>query len=152
MSESGTIASWVGLLLKPKTEILLVCSKGKARDQIERLFCAGFFNIKGHNGFTIEEWETLGQPLWHPRLVTAKAMVETSNITNLDVRSLAEWKQTGVIKDSKLISLGELPYRIAEVRELPNLYINCKTGGRARVACSILARNGTDSVIVADSK
>ncbi len=90
-------------------------------------------------------------PIWEYKVVNGKTMAETQGITNLDVRNLPEWKSTGVIEGAKLISLGELPNRTGEVKDLPNIHINCKTGGRARLASSILAQKNIPSVIVAES-
>lgn len=57
MSENGNIATWVGTLLSPQTQILLLCeSEQKAKDLIERLFRIGYFNIIGYNGFTLDQW------------------------------------------------------------------------------------------------
>lgn len=76
-------------------------------------------------------------------------MSKVQDKTNLDIRNIGEWKSTGVIEGSKLISLGELSSRIEEVKALNNIYINCKSGLRARLASSILAKNSIPSVIVA---
>jgi hypothetical protein len=57
MTENGMIAAWIGALLKPEINILLICKNDSGRDQIQRLFRIGFFNIKGYNGFTIDEWK-----------------------------------------------------------------------------------------------
>ncbi len=110
----------------------------------------GYFNIKGFNGFTIDEWQQKGLPIWEPKTVNAAGSAAVANKTCLDVRNLGEWK-TGVIDGAKLISLNEIPTRFEEVRGLNNLYINCKSGLRARLASSILAQKGISSTIVADS-
>ena len=78
MSENGMIASWAGMLLKPETEILLICgNKDKAKEQIERLFRIGYFSIKGYNGFTVDEWKEKGLPIWEPKVVNGQTMLET---------------------------------------------------------------------------
>jgi hypothetical protein len=57
MTENGMIAAWTGNLIKPESSILLICKKDGAKDLIERFFRVGFFNIKGYNDFTIDEWK-----------------------------------------------------------------------------------------------
>jgi hypothetical protein len=32
----------------------------------------GYFNIRGYNGFTIDEWQQKGHPIWEPKAVNAK--------------------------------------------------------------------------------
>ena len=64
MSQNGTLATWVGTLVAPDANLLLICNKQKANDLIERLLRIGYFNIKGYNGFTIDEWQQKGHPVW----------------------------------------------------------------------------------------
>jgi rhodanese-related sulfurtransferase len=151
MTENGTVAAWVGLLLKPEEEILLFCSKDKSKEIIERLFRVGYFKIRGYNGFTLDEWQEKGLPIWEPKAVDGKAMSEAHGITMLDIRTLPEWRQNGVIEGAKLISLGDIPSKMDDLRGCSTIYIYCRTGARARVACSLLAQNNIFSVIVSES-
>lgn len=73
MSEKGTMATWVGSLISPETPILLLCeNKEKAKDSVERLLRIGYFNIKGYNGFDINQWEAQGHKVWEPSFVSAQ--------------------------------------------------------------------------------
>lgn len=106
MSENGALASWVGAIVAPDTNLLLICNKGKEKDLIQRLFRIGYFNIKGYNSFDLSEWQEKGYPIWEYRTIDANGMAEDKQKSNLDVRNLNEWKSTGVIQGSKLISLS----------------------------------------------
>ena len=61
------------------------------------------------------------------------------------MRSKPEWISLGIIDGAITIPLGELEQRIEEVRGKKNIVINCMGGIRARVAFSILARNGIEA-------
>ena len=54
----------------------------------------------------LTEWQEKGYPIWEYRTVDANGMAEDKQKSNLDVRNLNEWKSTGVIQGSKLISLS----------------------------------------------
>lgn len=48
----------------------------------------GYFNIKGFNGFSLDEWEQKGLPIWQPKAVDAKALAAVADKSCLDVRNL----------------------------------------------------------------
>lgn len=73
-------------------------------------------------------------------------------MTHLDVRSKVEYDTTGVVEHSVLIPLPELESRVGDLRDYENIHINCRTGLRARVAFSILARHGIKSKVLSESK
>lgn len=112
MSENGTMATWVGSLISPETPILLLCeNKEKAKDSVERLLRIGYFNIKGYNGFDINQWEAQGHKVWEPSFVSAQQFHAQGHVNVLDVRNPGEWKSTGVIEGATLISLSQLKER-----------------------------------------
>lgn len=114
MSENGMLATWVGTYVPPDTQLVLFCNKDKANDLVERLLRIGYYNIKGCNGFTVDEWQQQGLPIWEPKSVNAKGFAEAQNKTTLDVRNLPEW-EGGIVEGAKLISLPALPARHSEL-------------------------------------
>ncbi len=73
----------------------------------------------------------------------AKAIVTKKSHLVIDVRSKGEFSG-GKIKGSKNIPLNELGARVSELekyRDKPIL-VNCHSGARSRMACSILTSNG----------
>ncbi len=60
----------------------------------------------------------------------------------LDVREPIEWQTTGVLPDSQLISLAELPAALDRLdRDTPILVV-CRSGNRSQQAAEFLARRG----------
>lgn len=141
MTEKGTLASWVGMFITPGAPLVLFCDQERSKDLVERLLRIGYFDIRGYNNFTIEEWKAKEYPVWEPKTVTAAELAAAENKSILDVRNEGEWK-AGVVEGSKLLSMKEIPQRHEEVREIDNLYIHCKTGGRAKLVLSLLAQKG----------
>lgn len=89
MTEKGALASWAGLVIPPNTNLILFTEPDRAQDLIERLLRIGYFNIQGHNNFTIEQWKAKGYPTWEPKTVSAKELLADENRYVVDVRNLA---------------------------------------------------------------
>jgi len=71
-----------------------------------------------------------------------KLIKETKDLVVLDVRSKGEY-QTGHIKDSNLIPVGEIASRIAELEKFRGkpILVHCASGGRSPKAVAILLKN-----------
>lgn len=81
----------------------------------------------------------------------AVELINRSNALVLDVRSDDEFKD-GRILDSLHIPLGLLGDRLQELdkhRDRPIL-VSCRSGNRARAACSILKKGGFEQLYVLD--
>ena len=111
----------------------------------------GYFNIRGYNDFTIEDWKAKGNETLEITQIDSKQFLDVKEASVLDVRKLAEWKETGIIKGATTIPLGELEKRWEEVKGKENIYIHCRSGWRARLAWSILKNHGVDSKVIFDS-
>lgn len=66
----------------------------------------------------------------------------------LDVREPAEYDE-GHVPGARLIPLGEMPDRIAEVPADRPLYVICRSGGRSARAVEWLTGQGIDAVNIA---
>jgi rhodanese-related sulfurtransferase len=66
----------------------------------------------------------------------------------LDVRELAEYAD-GHVPGARLIPLGEVAERIAEVPDDRPLYVICRSGARSAKAAEWLLGQGIDSVNIA---
>ena len=66
---------------------------------------AGFSNILGYNGFEVKDY-----PGWKnfPKLIKGGDSLSISPRTHLDVRTVNEYRQKGVIEGAVLIPLAEL--------------------------------------------
>ena len=114
-----------------------------------RLQDAGYNNILGYNGFEVKDY-----PGWKnfPKLIKAGDSLKIEPRTHLDVRTVNEYKQKGVIEGAVLIPLAELPENIETLRDRENIIVNCQGGIRARLAYSMLKRKKIDSVVIDDGK
>lgn len=109
----------------------------------------GYFNIRGYNNFSIDDW---GEELNQPTIIGFPQLKDLKEYVHLDVRNVPEFESGGVIEGSIAIPLPKLPERVGEVRGKEEIVVSCRTGLRARVAYSILIREGITSTILAESK
>ena len=70
-------------------------------------------------------------------------MYESNDNIFLDVRTKAEHDQSSIPK-SILISLNELPYKVAELEKYKakNIVVYCRVGNRSQVATQYLIEEG----------
>jgi rhodanese-related sulfurtransferase len=66
----------------------------------------------------------------------------------VDVRRVDEY-EAGHVPGAALITLQELPARLAELPDARPLYVVCRTGARSKVAAEFLAEQGIEAVNVA---
>ncbi|GAA1478713.1 rhodanese-like domain-containing protein [Nocardioides aestuarii] len=66
----------------------------------------------------------------------------------LDVREPAEYVQ-GHVPGARLIPVGQLPARLAEVERDGRVYVVCASGNRSKVGADVLIAAGRDAVSVA---
>lgn len=79
--------------------------------------------------------EQVGADAW-------KEWVEDNNGLLLDIREPFEWQQTGVLPDSKLISMGELPVSLDQLAKDQPILVVCRTGNRSQHAAQWLEGHG----------
>jgi len=79
----------------------------------------------------------------------AASQVKQGTITIVDVRSRVEW-DAGHLPGALHIPLGELPQRVEEVPSSGAVAVQCRTGGRAAIAASVLQRLGRTNVVKLD--
>ncbi|MDH5372680.1 MAG: rhodanese-like domain-containing protein [Acidimicrobiia bacterium] len=71
-----------------------------------------------------------------------KSWIQEHDGLLLDVREPFEWQQSGVLPESKLISMGELPASLNQLsKDIPILVV-CRTGNRSQHAAEWLAAHG----------
>lgn len=101
----GPFANYVGLLLDPSHNYLLVGDKDLVEDAIKRLIRIGYLNIKGYNKFALTEWnhkDIVRYP--HATLHDLKKAQRNENdYTILDLRNKSEYSR-GVF-EGKLVQI-----------------------------------------------
>ena len=152
-----TFALWTATLLSPEKQILLITDVGQEKESILRLARVGFENVVGYveGGYnSLKEYCQTSKfndhivSLESVDLSNIKTIIEEylphGNFVIIDVREPSEWRSTGIVPNSILVSLKNLEDKVAELLSISGtkpLAVFCKTGGRATIAGSILKRH-----------
>ncbi len=143
----GSFAPWVGSIIKDvNTKLLLVCDRGLEEEAILRLSRVGFDNCLGYLDGGISSWTNSNNYDTIESISADDLSKIIEQVSLIDVRKSGE-RSNGYLYNSKHVSLDDFQDQIKEIDKNNNNYIHCAGGYRSMIACSILKRNGYDSVI-----
>src|SRR5262245_36245486 len=141
----GQYASWVGTLLGPDEEILLLADADRIEEAVMRLARVGYENVAGILKGGLEAWKSAALP------VESIVQLPVAGVTSpgrhvLDVRRDREWDE-GHVAGAKHIPLAQLPSRLAELDRNAEWTVFCRSGYRSSIATSVLRRAGFPRVV-----
>jgi glyoxylase-like metal-dependent hydrolase (beta-lactamase superfamily II)/rhodanese-related sulfurtransferase len=136
----GQYASWVGTLLAPDQEILLIADPDRTEEAVMRLSRVGYENVVGIVEGGVEGWRAAGLPIASTPQVPAPSVAAPGRRV-LDVRRRPEWED-GHVAGATHIPLAELPQRAAELDRAAEWGVICASGYRSSIAASVLERAG----------
>eukprot|EP01030_Chromulinospumella_sphaerica_P011246 gene11246-biopygen9802 len=137
---NGDFAVWVGSLVDPGRDILLVCVTGKEREAIERLARVGFERVRGFLADGIDSWFRAGEKYSHIRTVAGDEcadLLDNEGYKLLDVRNRREAARERMV-GSLHIPLNALQDEVANLNANDKWLIYCAGGYRSMMAASLL--------------
>ena len=145
---NGAFAPWVGSIIKDiSTKLLLVCDEGQEQEAIMRLSRVGFDNCLGYLAGGFSTWLNNDSKYETIETIDSDSLSKIIDDINLiDVRKLSE-RDNGYLSASKSIPLDDFENELSEINSDEKNYIHCAGGYRSVIACSILKRNGYESVV-----
>ena len=145
---NGTFAPWVGSIIKDiSTKLLLVCDEGQEQEAIMRLSRVGFDNCLGYLDGGFSTWQNNDSKYETIETIDSDSLSKIIDDINLiDVRKLSE-RDNGYLSASKSIPLDDFENELSEINSDEKNYIHCAGGYRSVIACSLLKRNGYESVV-----
>ena len=145
---NGSFAPWVGSIIKDiSTKLLLVCDEGQEQETIMRLSRVGFDNCLGYLDGGFSTWQNNDSKYETIETIDSDSLSKIIDDINLiDVRKLSE-RDNGYLSASKCIPLDDFEKELSEINSDEKNYIHCAGGYRSVIACSILKRNGYESVV-----
>ncbi|RNB91437.1 MBL fold metallo-hydrolase [Brevibacillus fluminis] len=145
-----SFTSWAGWLVDYERPLNLLCDPAQLTSMLRDLRAVGIDNVPGFIDLTVYDSyaEAAVQLEVYEEVDPAQiaAQVESGDVYVLDVRNQSEWKE-GHIPGATHIMLGTLPRRLAEVPAEKPLVVQCRSGARSAMACSILQANGHKRVM-----
>ena len=150
----SSFASYVGWLVPFGALVALVVAR--PRDAVEaatELFRIGYEAIVGYLP-GVNGWERSGRTVGRYPLVSVAAVLEErasgASPQLLDVRQPTEWRDEGVLPDSRRIFVADLPAAIAGLPRREPWTVICGSGARASIAASLLDAAGLSVRLVAE--
>ena len=140
VSLDGQYASWVGTLLEPDRELVLIAEPARAEEAVTRLARVGYERIAGIMDGGCERWQAEGLPT----AATAQRSAEDlrpGEAHVLDVRRGVEWERFH-LAGATSIPLAQLAARARELDRDAEWTVVCASGYRSSIAASVLERAG----------
>ena len=146
----GKFASWVGALINPNDSLIIISEPGSELESEMRLGRIGFDKVVGFLNHGMKALETrqeliVSTSCWEPQYFLTR-LVKGPQPYILDVRTKSEFKELQ-FKEAINIPLPSLLKRIKEIPSGREIVVHCAGGFRSTIACSLLQREGLDSVV-----
>ena len=141
----GQYASWVGTLVRPDQELVLIVDPAREEEAVMRLARVGYENVTGLLAGGVAGWKKAGFPIATSLREPIVAALKPGRRV-LDVRRPAEWND-GHLEGATHIPLSQLPERAGELNRLAEWTVVCASGYRSSIAASVLERAGFTRVI-----
>lgn len=141
----ASFATWAGTVLPADARVVLVLDRpDDLWDATWQLLRIGYPLPLGWLSGGMLAWRTAAKALDCVEQITVhdlKRRMEMDNLAVLDVRQPAEWAE-GHIAGTTFITGAELPDRLNDVPDAPEVATLCGSGYRSSVAASLLAAEG----------
>ena len=146
IGKAGMFAPWVGTIMSPNSNMIIICNPNEEREVISRLARVGYEKIIGFM-CGVDEWKKDKRSLDNIASILPKEILShiKNSIKILDVRGQDELK-SGVVKNSIHIPVQELENSLNEIEISENYLVYCGSGYRSMIACSILKSNGFNNI------
>ncbi len=140
---NGQYAPWVGALISPQANLLLITEEGKEEEAVLRLARVGYENVKGILSGGIDAWKEAG------KLTSTIDSMEPADFVSkleekiqvLDVRKKGE-RESGVVEGAELICLSELENKLSQLNKSAHYHVHCAGGYRSMMAVSLMLKHG----------
>lgn len=144
VSLDGQFASWVGTVVRPDQEMVLVADGGRIEEAVVRLARVGYERVVGVLDGDMDRWRSEGHPTGTVQPLPHEAWTQGGRKV-LDVRRAREWNDFH-LDGATHIPLAELPERLAELDRGTEWVVVCAGGYRSCIAVSLLQRAGFGAV------
>ncbi len=144
------LANWVGMVVDPNAEIILVVDDRKDYDRmVTELHRIGYDLIFGYLSGGIMAWLMSGRAVVQLEQTSPQQLndkLEKSGIRIVDVRTPAEW-ESGRIKSAEHLPLSDiLDNHLPKAKKDEAIVLQCGSGYRSNIAASIMKQAGYTNV------
>ena len=139
-------STWFPKLIKEGSKVILICDEDNYANAIRQTFSLGSYVFLGYAIY--DEIVSLSG-----NINIQKAAYQENTKKDIDkliqkgkylvdIREVSEYQETGVIKEANLIPLSTFPTDFEKLPKKEEIYVFCKSGGRALLGMSYAQRFG----------
>jgi glyoxylase-like metal-dependent hydrolase (beta-lactamase superfamily II)/rhodanese-related sulfurtransferase len=144
------VANWVGMVIEPGTELLLVVESSDAYYRmLTELHRVGYDAVLGYLSGGINAWLMSGRPVDQLAQISPHQFYEESKTDCpllLDVRTLAEW-ESGHISGAVHFPLSDiLGNKMPKADKKKEMVVQCGSGYRSNIAAAFLKEQGFTNI------
>lgn len=136
--------SWLTKIVSQNSPIIIITDKNNKPQAIQEMKRVGYLSIYGYIYY--EDWINseykINNITYDTITIENIDNIKKANEIILDVREENEYKETGIIKDSQLVSLSTFTPKMSKVEKNRTVHILCKGGKRAVFALTYLEKFG----------
>ena len=137
--------SWLYAVVPESAKVIIITDTANKYTTIDAFTKLGKYNLIGYciyedviktSSFNIQTIE------YDPNTKESITKIVNENQHIIDIREATEYKNTGVIEQAQLIPLSTFQNNYVKIPREGNVYVFCKSGGRAVVGMSYVKRAG----------
>ena len=140
-----TMFSWLSSIVPSGSNVILITDEENKNTAIDQFISLNLYNLLGYGIYNeINESTSFSIQVveYNPNTKENIQKIVDDNEYIIDIREIAEYKETGVIEKSKLIPLTTFPTDFYKIPMDGDVYVYCKSGMRAVVGMSYAKRAG----------
>jgi hydroxyacylglutathione hydrolase len=141
----STMFSWLGAVVPDSSNVIIITDNTNKYETINSFIKLGKYKLIGYciyDDIVNSSSFNIQQIVYNPNTYDSIQKIVDDNQNIIDIREVAEYINTGVIQQAKLIPLNTFKNNYVKVPKEGNVYVFCKSGGRAVVGMSYVKRAG----------
>lgn len=147
IQNNNAFPTWMGWFVSYDEPFILIVPEEEVEILTRMLMRIGLDNIYGYVP-DVSVWKELGHELDTEEIISLselKELMKKGDTQIVDLRGAAEYK-SGHLKGADHVFVGTLENNLDKVNKNGNVVVHCKTGDRAAIGYSILAKHGFKNV------
>jgi len=147
IQNNNSFPTWMGWFMSYDEPFILIAEEAQHDQLVRMLMRTGLDNVAGYLP-DVNEWTDMGYELETVDIVSkeeVESRFQSDDVQVVDLRSASEYK-SGHIEGADHVFIGTIEENLDKVSKDKEVIIHCKSGDRASIGYSILARYGFDNV------
>ena len=139
----SSMFSWLYTVVPEMSQVIVITDATNKDTTLDSFIKLGKYQLFGfciYDDLIKSASFNIQKIIYDPNTYESISKIVNDNQTIIDIREINEYKDTGVIEQAKLIPLSTFETDYSNVPREGNVYVLCKSGGRAVVGMSYIKR------------